>query len=246
MNLIWFGMVWAGAGIRTKTGKVNSRERWKIWRYKYTKMIKLGPKFSCYYFGGGGCSTKESGGCSISHVPHFIFLKDIKFLSSTPMIPWHQKKITIHKIWHIFWVTEWFAVFKTFPFHFTWFFGWQLHGSHHDHWIAEGFHHVPGALVQSFSTFGSFIEGGDMEDRLVFRLKALERCQGAPKKKGLFFCFCKSCISLKVYSVSFKEDVSGKWVMRLEKECQNSYPLPYLPVLNCKWTRDKKPTMFAN
>lgn len=53
------------------------------------------------------------------------------------------------------------------------------------------------------------------------------------------FCFCKLCISFKVCSVSFKEDVSGKWVMRLEKECRNSYPLPYLPVLNCKWKKEK-------
>lgn len=59
--------------------------------------------------------------------------------------------------------------------------------------MTGGFHHVPGALVQSFSTFGSFLEGGNMEDRLVFRLKALERCQGIDR----FFCFCKLCISFK-------------------------------------------------
>ena len=141
------------------------------------------------------------------------------------MIPWHQKIITTQKMWHIFWDTEWLAVFQDLSISFPLVF---VVDSSMVPTMTGGFHHVPGALVQSFSTFGSFIEGGDMEDRLVFRLKALERCQGDPKNERIvFFVFVNYiCISFKVCSVSFKEDVSGKWVMRLEMNVRTATRYP--------------------
>lgn len=120
------------------------------------------------------------------------------------MIPWHQKKITTKNLTYFLgdWVTRGFP--RPFISH-----GFLVDSSMVPT-MTGGFHHFPGALVQSFSTFGSFIEGGDMEDRLVFRLKALERCQGDPPKKGLLFVFVNYAFLLSLCSVSFKEDVSGK------------------------------------
>lgn len=51
-----------------------------------------------------------------------------------------------------------------------------------------GFHHVPGALVQSFSTFRSFIEGGDMEDRHAQAENPGKMPRG-PKKERIVFLF---------------------------------------------------------
>ena len=136
--------------------------------------------------------TKESRGSSISHVAHFIFLKDIKFLS-IPHDPMTSKE-NHHTKCDIFLELLSDSRFSR-PFHFI-SHGFLVDGSMvptmTTGYRRGGFHHVPGALVQSFSTFGSFIEGGDMEDRLVFRLKTLERCQGI-----IVFVFCKSCISFK-------------------------------------------------
>ena len=114
-----------------------------------------------------------------------------KILSScpygTPMIPWHQKKIATHKMWHIFWATEWLAVFQdlsiSFPMVFwltaPWCPPWPLDSGGVGFTMSQVLWSKALAHSAALSKVGTWKT--DMH-----RLKTLERCQGDPPKKDCF------------------------------------------------------------
>ena len=92
----------------------------------------------------------------------------------------------IHHIKHTMWLFfRYSVVFKTFPFHGPCFFGWNRSGFSKPWLIGGETMSKLGALVQSFSTFGNFIEGGDRINHA--QLKTWKRCPTGPERKGLFF-----------------------------------------------------------
>lgn len=166
----------------------------------------------------GGCSTKESGGCSISHVPHFIFLKDIKFLSLHPWSHDIKRKSPHKKKSYIFfgWLSD-SRFSKTFPFHFPWFL-W-LTALWFPPWRV-GFTMSQVLWSKALAHSAAFSKVGTWKTDWFSGWKPWKDAKGSI----VFFAFVNYAFLLSLCSVSFKEDVSGKMSDETWNECQNSYP----------------------
>lgn len=191
------------------------------------KDCQVGSKIILLFFFGWVGVVPRKAEDALYHM--YLISYSLKILSScpysTPMIPWHQKKITTQNLTY-FWVTEWLAVFKTFPFHFPWFL-W-LTAPWFPPWRV-GFTISQVLWSKSLAHSAALSKVGTWKTDWFSGWKPWKDAKGTQKRKDRLFGFYKVLVSRRM-SV-------GKWVMRREMNVRTA--IYYLPVLNCKWTREK-------
>lgn len=128
---------------------------------------------------------------------------------------------------------------KTFPFHFPWFL-W-LTAPWFPPWVGFTMSQVLWSKALAHSAALSKV--GTWKTDWFSGWKTWKDAKGTQKRKDRFFVFVNYAFLLSLCSVSFKEDVSGKWVMRLEMNVRTAN---LLACFELQVEERKKPTHVTN